>query len=109
MLHFKYTGSKVSGHGNISLYIHITLIALVVMRTDTADQQNIVVEPQDGLKTLIFNLAVSRFSKNRLLHPNARSDRSKVITELHYGALEPGRQRTGLGRCFLVWSGYNMS
>lgn len=54
---------ELSGHGSISLYIHITHIALRVMRIDIADQQNIVVEPKDGLKHVLLNLAVTMFSK----------------------------------------------
>lgn len=46
-------GGELSGHGSISLYIHITHVALRVMRTDVVDQQNIVVEPKYGLKTCI--------------------------------------------------------
>ena len=33
------------------------------MRSDVVDLQNIVVEPKDGLKSVLLNLAVTRFSE----------------------------------------------
>ena len=62
--HFKYIGcsqrrATVSGYGSISLYIHITHIALAIMSTDRVDQQNIVVEP----RRVLLKLAVTMFSE----------------------------------------------
>jgi len=43
----------LSGHGSVSLYIHITDTAVGVMRTDGVDQHNVVVEPNCWIKNSI--------------------------------------------------------
>lgn len=43
------------------------------MRSDVVDLLNIVVEPKDGLKTILLNLAVTRFSEAAFSPPDMPS------------------------------------